>query len=278
VDCFDAVREERQYRKGMRREQAIELLIKGSGAQYDPNVVGTFIAHLAEFESEIAAHQGAPVPTFGIEPAERLSEAALKVAPAAGLAEERSQSEQKSCLQDSMSALFELSESLIKADGQSEVFSALAEKLLVLVPADLCIVTFVTPGTGDNVVVHATGHQADLVLGRNRALGEGVTGWVIVNGKPFYNVDPKLDFPDTMSVEFSSYRTLAAYPMIKDNQIIGAVSLYSATINEFSADQLKLIEGAVNLGAMVLPNASNATTHIKQQSNAERVSSEATIN
>jgi GAF domain-containing protein len=105
-----------------------------------------------------------------------------------------------------------------------------------------------------------------------------VTGWVIVNGKPFCNVDPKLDFPDAMPVEFSSYRTLAAYPIVKDNQIFGAVSLYSATTPEYSSDHLKLMEGAVNLAATVLPTVLQTTSpELNPQSNDEGFISQATI-
>src|SRR5574338_22905 len=50
VDVFDAVREDRQYRKGLTRDEAIHLIMEGSGTQYDPRIVGTFIAHLPEFE------------------------------------------------------------------------------------------------------------------------------------------------------------------------------------------------------------------------------------
>jgi putative nucleotidyltransferase with HDIG domain len=278
VDCFDAVREDRQYRKGMTREQAIDLLIKGSGSQYDPNVVGTFISHLPKFEAEIAAHRGAPVPTFGIEPSEKLSEVALKVAPAAGLAEEESYLSHTECAQDATSALCELAESLFVARGQPEVFSALTEKLLALAPYDLCAVTLVTPGTGDNRVVHARGDQAHLLEGRTRALGEGVTGWVIANGKPFCNVDPKLDFPGHSPAEFSGYRTLAAYPMIKHNQIYGAVSLYSARTGEYSADELKLIERAVYLAATVLSaTPQNTSPDVKMKSSNDDFISQATI-
>jgi len=53
VDCFDAVREDRQYRKAMTREQAIQLLKDSSGTMYDPEVVRMFIKHLPEFEEEI---------------------------------------------------------------------------------------------------------------------------------------------------------------------------------------------------------------------------------
>src|SRR5438128_8721055 len=79
VDCFDALREDRQYRRGLSRAEALEFLLKNSGSQYDPRVVGLFITHLPEFEAEIAAHKGQSVPTYGIEPTERLSEAALRV-------------------------------------------------------------------------------------------------------------------------------------------------------------------------------------------------------
>src|SRR2546423_9278874 len=84
VDCFDAVREDRPYRRAMTREQAINYILEESGKTYDPQVVATFLAHLPEFEAEIDAMRHAPAPTFGIEAAEQLSDAALRVAPAAG--------------------------------------------------------------------------------------------------------------------------------------------------------------------------------------------------
>jgi putative nucleotidyltransferase with HDIG domain len=52
-DCFDAVREHRNYRVAMTREQALEMLKEGSGTVFDPNVVRTFLEHLDEFETEI---------------------------------------------------------------------------------------------------------------------------------------------------------------------------------------------------------------------------------
>jgi putative nucleotidyltransferase with HDIG domain len=256
VDCFDAVREDRQYRKGLTREQAIDLLITGSGSQYDPNVVGKFISHLSEFEEEIASHRGDPIPTFGIEPSEKLSEVALKVPPAAGLALEESQPSQREGPRDATAALCDLAESLFVAGGEQEVLSALTEKLSVLVPYDLCAVTLVTPGKGDNRVVHARGNQGHLIEGRSWDLGEGVIGWVILNGQPVCNVDPNLDFPGSLPVEFSSYRTLAVFPLIKNNQALGAVALYSAALNRYSAEHLRYIEQAAHLTVTVLSTTS----------------------
>src|SRR5262245_3238190 len=55
IDCFDSVREDRPFRPGKSKEEAIELLKRGTGTHFDPRIVDMFIAHLPEFESEIAA-------------------------------------------------------------------------------------------------------------------------------------------------------------------------------------------------------------------------------
>src|SRR6267378_3941640 len=55
IDCFDSVREDRPFRRGMTRDEAIALLLRGSGTHFDPRIVELFIEHLPRFEAEIAA-------------------------------------------------------------------------------------------------------------------------------------------------------------------------------------------------------------------------------
>src|SRR5882724_683484 len=55
VDCFDSVREDRPFRRGMTRDEAIALLLRGSETHFDPKVVNLFIEHLPRFEQLIAA-------------------------------------------------------------------------------------------------------------------------------------------------------------------------------------------------------------------------------
>ncbi|HYP25892.1 MAG TPA: HD domain-containing phosphohydrolase [Blastocatellia bacterium] len=260
VDCFDAVREDRQYRKGMTREEAIELLIQGSGKQYDPHVVGTFIAHLGEFEAEIKAHRNVPVPTFGIEAREQLSEAARQVAPAAGLAEEfeENQAGEVKPIHSEVTAICALARSMMGANSQEKTLAAFADRLEGLVPYDLCAITLIVPETGQNVVAHAAGRHSQMVKGRNIALGEGVTGWVIANGKPYCNTDPKLDLPAQFADQFPAYRTLAVFPVINENSIYGAVTLYSSALAEYTAEHQSLIKEAVALIAAALSIRSEA--------------------
>ncbi|HLG14112.1 MAG TPA: HD domain-containing phosphohydrolase [Blastocatellia bacterium] len=262
VDCFDAVREDRQYRKGMSREDAIGLISLGSGTQYDPRVVSTFIAHLPEFEAEIEAQRRHPAPTFGIEPSEELSEAARQVAPGAGLADDTAteQPGHTHPLDGDVRALVSLAHAAIRARSQDELVRAFTDKLNTLVPYDLCAITLVVPETGHNVVVHASGRNAELVKGRSIALGEGVTGWVIANRQPFCNTDPRLDLPPSLIEQFAIYRTLAVFPIMKARTIHGAVTLYSADLDQYTQDHQRLMSEAVALMATALSSISDSAS------------------
>lgn len=249
VDCFDALREDRQYRKGMTREEAIDFLLKQSGSQYDPRVVGIFITHLPEFEAEIAAHRDTPLPTFGIEPAEQLSEAALQVAPAAGLAETSAaeQVDQLNFSRRELTSLYELAQSLNGARDAAQATSVFMEKLRALVPYETCAVALASEETGDQAIADAAGQHAALLKGRSIAPGEGVIGWVVSNRQPFFNTDPRLDLPPQLAEHFAAYRTLAVFPITEDKELHGAVALYSSSLAEYDASHQKLLREAVAL-------------------------------
>ncbi len=262
VDCFDAVREDRQYRKAMTREEALEFIMSGSGAMYDPRVVGTFITHLPEFEAEILAHRNTPAPTYGITPVEELSEAARLVVPAAGLAETKATekpAETNFSLKE-LRALYDLAQAVNAAHGSDAVVAVFAEKLQALVPYDLCTVTLAAPEGGENVVAHARGRHADLLANRKITTGEGVTGWVLANRQPFCNADPRLDLPPRLIEHFADMRTLAAFPLLKEKEMYGALTLYSSTLTEYGADHRRLLEEATTLITAALSTGARPAT------------------
>ncbi len=261
VDCFDAVREDRQYRKGMTREQAIDFLMTNSGSLYDPRVVGTFITHLPEFEAEIRAHRDAPMPTFGIEPVEQLSEAARQVAPAAGLAEtmtENTETQQPEFALDELRALYTLVQSLHSACGREEILMAFVERLRDVAPYDTCAMTLADAESGDYSITHAAGEHGASLVGRTVMPGEGVSGWVIANRHPFCNTDPKLDLPPTLAEKFAAYRTLAVFPIMKGKELYGTVALYSSVLGEYSPNLQRLLSEAAGLLALALSATSKA--------------------
>ncbi|PYS93418.1 MAG: hypothetical protein DMF64_05230 [Acidobacteria bacterium] len=254
VDCFDAVREDRQYRKAMTREEAINFIMQGSGSMYDPRVVGTFITHLPEFEAEIVAHRDVPAPTFGIEQIEQLSEAALRVAPAAGLAEtvtaERVAERKLSAPQQA--TLATLAQVLHEAPTLDELVAAFLTNLKAIVPYETCAVARDVSAAGNYIVTHAAGEHGALLLGRKIVPGEGVTGWTLVNRKSFFNADPKLDLPTALAEHFASYRTLAACPLMQADELQSVVTLYAVSLTEYTPEQQMLLEESVRLFASAL--------------------------
>ena len=266
VDCFDAVREDRQYRKGMTREEAIDVIIRGSGTQYDPRVVGTFISYLPEFEKEISAHRGAPLPTFGIEPSEQLSEAARRVLPATGLAEEEAVKPSGEKDPDEMKSLCDLARAVISAVGKDEIVEAFTATLSSVIPYCTCAITLVDPVTGNSSVTNAVGQNWMSLVGRSVAPGEGVTGWVLANRKPFCNADPKLDLPPSVIKQFPDYRTLAVFPIINDSVMYGAVTVYSSALARYTQAHQKLMKEAVALMAAALGATTHSNTREKRQS------------
>src|SRR5882724_11229709 len=255
VDCFDALREDRQYRRGLTREEAVDFLLKNSGSQYDPRVVGIFITHLPEFEAEIAAHKGQPLPTFGIETSEQLSAAAQKVTPGAGLAANADgPRDEISFSREELAAVYDLVQALNHARDQHELMNIFTDKLAGIVSFDTCALTIIAPDTGQLFVEHAVGQHSQLIKGHQVTLGEGITGWVIANREPFSSNDPCLDFPVKMAESFKAYKTLAAFPLMKDSELFGALTVYATTIAEYDKDQTKLLQEA----AAVLANALSA--------------------
>src|SRR5690349_15314622 len=55
VDCFDSVREDRPFRRGMTLGEATALLLRGAGIHFDPALVDQFIKHLPRFDTQIEA-------------------------------------------------------------------------------------------------------------------------------------------------------------------------------------------------------------------------------
>src|SRR5205085_4060920 len=133
--------------------------------------------HLPEVAAEIQAQRQLPVPTFGIEEIEQLSEAALRVVPAAGLSaqtEERAATEHKLSERE-LQQLAQLAHAVEGLHTRAEILAAFTKELRALVAYDTCAITLARAEHGDSVVVHADGLHATLLREQAFAPGEGIT-------------------------------------------------------------------------------------------------------
>lgn len=261
VDCFDAVREDRQYRKGLTRGQAIDFLIRDKGKHYDPQIVDLFIENLPKFEAQVATIKKGALAFSPVQIEE--TEAIRKALPAAGLmvtVEAEKTMEYLQTIRDAhqssqeMLALYEIAQVLNSSlDAQSTIPLAV-KHLESLIPFDTCVVYLLDEYGGSARAYYATGNNAESFSEHVVNMGEGVTGWVLANNSRFANTDPKLDLT-FLNEKGGNYRTLAVQPLVSNKRKFGAISLYSESVEAYNEQQLKGLEQAAQLFADALRNA-----------------------
>jgi diguanylate cyclase (GGDEF)-like protein/putative nucleotidyltransferase with HDIG domain len=261
VDCFDAVREDRQYRKGMTREEAIEFLRRDRSKHYDPEIVDLFIENLPHFEARIAQMKKGAQAFTPLELQE--TEAIRKAVPAAGLAEESAAEKPAEYLQTILAAhqssheivaLYEIAQTFTSSLDVRDTLAVVVSKLERIISFDTCVVYLCDEAGGAAIARHVSGLHAESFRGLAVRPGEGVTGWVIANNKPFANTDPALDL-SALGSQATGYRTLAVYPLVKGDRKLGALALYSQSLSSYSNDQLRTLEQVASLTSDALHNA-----------------------
>jgi diguanylate cyclase (GGDEF)-like protein/putative nucleotidyltransferase with HDIG domain len=259
ADCFDAVREDRQYRKGMSREEACQFLREGAGRQFDPNVVEAFLNNLPNYEDEITAHKASVKPLLTPTTQAGISERARKATPAAGLAvaaqEPPDYVKQIKSAHTEVAALYEMAQTLSGSIDVQDVVALAAKQLERTTPFTTCVFYMKQKHADSVVAEYAFGENADRIRGRVLGMGQGIAGWVVVNGRPMSNTDPALDLDLLKVPGRSRYRTVAIYPLSGADGTIGALALYSADLGSYDAGQLHLIETVSRLASTALQHA-----------------------
>jgi diguanylate cyclase (GGDEF)-like protein/putative nucleotidyltransferase with HDIG domain len=263
VDCFDSVREDRPFRQGMSRSDALSLLRKGAGTHFDPSIVELFVDNLAQFEFEIAAR--------GLDSAIHTSNPASPIAPAedevARIRENASFAayDQIRNAHREVYALYEIARKFGSSLEVEKTLSVLVDKVGHLVPFDTCAVYLYDEVKGYAATALAVGLDADALRDRCIAPGEGATGFALANRRSVNRLHPTLDFDGLEISDERKYRSMASLPLFKDDLLLGALSLYSTTLKEYSDNQLRLLETVTRLASDAL---ANATHHAQAESNA----------
>jgi diguanylate cyclase (GGDEF)-like protein/putative nucleotidyltransferase with HDIG domain len=261
VDCFDSVREDRPFRRGMTRDEAIAFLLRGSGTHFDPNVVKLFIEHLPQFESQIAA-LGLPQQLPPNESHEPFALTEVDMAQTRERGCYMAYDQIKSAHQE-VYALYEIARTFGSSLDVKNTVEILVDKVGHVVPFDTCVVYLYDELKGYATAAHVAGRNAKSLAARRVAPGEGVTGFALANRSPINQLHPSLDLA---GLEFEcEYRSMASLPLFKDEMLLGAVSVYSAELDSYTDDHMRLLETVTRLASDAL---SNAMHHAEAESNA----------
>jgi diguanylate cyclase (GGDEF)-like protein/putative nucleotidyltransferase with HDIG domain len=263
VDCFDSIREDRPFRRGMTVDEATALLLRGSGVHFDPQVVDQFIKNLPRFDSEIAAlglqHQ--PIKTSVDEPI-RLSEVDLTQTRERGsyMAYDQIKKAHREVY-----ALYEIARTFGTSLDVEHTLQILVDKVGHVVPFDTCIVFVYDDEKGYATARHVVGKNDKTLASRCIAPGEGVTGFALANRTSVNQLHPSLDFADINPAAGIKYSSMASLPLFKDELLIGALSVYSTDLEQYTDDHMRLLETVTALASDAL---ANAMQHAVAESNA----------
>jgi diguanylate cyclase (GGDEF)-like protein/putative nucleotidyltransferase with HDIG domain len=261
VDCFDSIREDRPFRRGMSRDEAIAFLRRGSGNHFDPTIIDLFIDNLAAFEKQIAAaglmQQTSPL---GSQDAFALHEIDVTQTRERGCYMAYDQI--KSAHQE-VYALYELAKTFGSSLDVEETLTVLMDKVGHIVPFDTCVIYLYDEMKGYAVAAHVAGANSNLLKTRCVAPGEGVTGFALANRTGMNELHPELDLAG-LEIQ-NDYRSMATLPLHKDQRLLGALSVYSFELNHYSEDHMRLLETVTKLASDALANAMH---HAEAESNA----------
>ena len=257
VDFYDATRCDRPYRKGMKREDSLALLNSMVGTAFDPKVVKIFAEHVVEFDrlidSEDIQEQVASASVIDTQTSTK---------PDAGLASdilgtpiESSGVRAISDAQREVFALHEIAQTIGSSLNLSDTVTLVANKLKSIVPFDSCVIFLVDERSGKAVAAHAVGEEAELFSSRRITVGDGITGWVIANGRSMCNASPELDMVGVSDEIVKRFRGVLVSPLLREDGAFGAISLYSQSRTSYTTEHVRLLESVCQHASSALNNA-----------------------
>jgi diguanylate cyclase (GGDEF)-like protein len=160
-------------------------------------------------------------------------------------------------------ALYEIARTFGSSLDVRNTVEILVDKVGHVVPFQTCVVFLYDEAKGYATPAHVAGRNAQVLATKCVALGEGVTGFALANRNPVSQLHPSLDLSG-LEIE-NEYRSMASLPLFKDDMLLGALSVYSTELEQYSEDQMRLLETVTRLASDAL---SNSMQHAQAESNA----------
>ncbi len=247
ADAFDTIRGARPYRAAISREKARQILQAESGTRFDPMIVDTLLRNLQTLEAEIEL-QG-----LGH------SEAAYELP-----ATEQNYVEQIKRANREVFSLYELAREFSSAVDLQTTMEMFTNKIREFVPFETCALYLLDHNKRSATAAHTEGINSELLRMRQIKVGQGATGFALRECKTVINVEPDLDFQYSQTELTQLYLTMAAVPLVADDELVGAVTIYSQEIEEYGEEHARLLETISRIAADAIGKSlkhDEATTH-----------------
>ena len=240
VDCYDALRDHRPYRRGLSHESAMAIVRERAGTMYDPDVVRAF-ERIQDFVRNEPYDDAA-------------SDIAGPAAAAAGTMAAKDEDLPPLPIELRLSdtaSLLRLNEDLSRLGAGvsvEETCGRMSRHLLRFASASLVVFYRRDDAADELAAVYASGYGEALVQDLRMSLGHRVSGWVAANGRSVINADSALDLGDRLDGLDPGFKSLLSIPLTHAGVAVGVVTLYALRAQAFREDQrqaLELVSAAV---------------------------------
>jgi diguanylate cyclase (GGDEF)-like protein/putative nucleotidyltransferase with HDIG domain len=249
VDCLDALASDRQYRRALPLDEAMNYVAGLSGRSFDPQVVNILQANYREFE-QLA--QSTPLRNHklsrdlivirGDAPDAGFEKSASAAAGASG-ARDRGQTPADSIAsaRQEMQVIVDLATDLSKSLRMEDILSILAARLKQLVPYD-CLAVYVRERSILKAL-YTSGLTSQIFASLEIPMGQGLSGWVVENGKAIINGNPAVEpgYAEA-SGQLGALHSALSIPFGDGvDQLSGALTLYRTEKDAYNADHLRIL-------------------------------------
>ena len=236
ADNFDTLRSDRPYRRAMTREDARDIMADGAGKQFDPTLIGVFLKKLSSLEAEIE-RQGLSY-NFDGRPTGRAIEC-----------EGQNYVDQIKLANKEVFTLFELAREFGGSENPDEILAMFTSRIGELVPFDTCAVYLLDSTHNVASAVHVAGENKSVLESNVVESGNGASGMALKTRSVIKNVNPDLDFSIAHVDLINPYSTMVSVPLLDEDELIGAVSLYSYELAEYGDEHIRLLESVSRIAA-----------------------------
>jgi diguanylate cyclase (GGDEF)-like protein/putative nucleotidyltransferase with HDIG domain len=259
VDCLDALASDRQYRRALPLDEAMQKVVSESGISFDPKVVTVLHRRYIELEQMAQAQQ--------VEKAKLSTDLKIErgLEPAAGFEKTKGLPTQSSdkpkdflnsiaAARQEVQNLFELAQDLGNSLSLNETLSLLAIRLKRMIPYDSLAIYVLRD---DKLrAEYVNGENFRLFSALEIPLGQGLSGWVADNKKPIINGNPSVE-PGYLNDEskFTTMRSALSVPLIGMNGTVSVLTLYHTERDAFTKDHLRILLAIVPKVALSIENA-----------------------
>ncbi|MFV0388346.1 MAG: diguanylate cyclase [Pyrinomonadaceae bacterium] len=238
ADAYDTLRGARPYRPSVSKEEARRFIMGLSGSQFDPQLVDLFLRNLSSFEQSVQ-NKGL---TYSLD---AVSNEAFSADGKSTL----SYVEQIKRANREVYTLYELARVFSASGSLRETLALFVEKIGELVPFDTCAIFLLDESQKYAEARHVVGKNAEQILNRKVAIGSGATGYTLKKRQPVYHISPALDLGSFNLESDTSYVSMASLPLITNERLIGAVSIYSCKLDAYEDEHMRLLETLSRIAA-----------------------------